>query len=283
MMKKFDLIAFIYIISSMLFMGCDQIESPYSVTPPVSGGSNDSVAIRKVLLEDYTGHQCQACPPAHDEATTLKGFFQDSLVIITIHAGYWTSLTPAPFSYDFKTAAGTDLYNTLIPTGTPNPFGNVNRKVFGINRVVEYPNWSSKIGDLLDEAPDAKIKIVPVWNAGTRIISADINSTFLADITGDIGLSVLFTEDSILEWQKFPLPAGNVANYVHRHVLRGSLNGTWGNVIATNPAQNSEFPINLQSNAIAADIKPEHVSVVAILFDNATREVIQVEEKKLLP
>ena len=84
----------------MLFMGCDQIESPYSVTPPVSGGSNDSVAIRKVLVEDYTGHKCQGCPAAHEEANVLKSFFQDSIVVITIHAGYWTSYTTAPFTYN---------------------------------------------------------------------------------------------------------------------------------------------------------------------------------------
>lgn len=274
---------FIYIITISFITSCDVIDPPYSVTTTGSNTGNDSAVMRKVLLEDYTGHKCQGCPNAHIEANNLKNFFGDSVVLITIHAGYFATYNSAPFTYNFTTNEGDAIYNELIPSTQPFPTGTVNRKFYGSQRIVDYPKWGGKIDTLLNKPPDAQIKISPSWDPATRMISGNFKSTFLKNISGDIALSVLYTEDSIVNWQAFPLPTGNVSNYIHRHVLRGSLNGAWGSVISVNPVQGNVVYKDVTSSPIAADIIPQQVYIVAFLFDNATKEVIQAEEVKLLP
>jgi hypothetical protein len=217
----------------------------------------------------------------------LKTVFGNQLVVVTIHAGYWTTTNASgSFTYDFKTAVGTDLYTSLIPSTQPFPTGTVNRKQYGNLHIVDYPNWGSKIDTLLQAAPDAIIKLTPSYNAISRIISAETKTSVLRNLTGDVSLSLLYTEDSIVNWQAFPIPPagqGNTANYIHRHVLRGALNGSWGDIIGTNVNEGQVIAGSYTGVPIASDINPLQVYVVAILFNTSTKEVIQVEEQKLLP
>jgi hypothetical protein len=276
---------FIYIICGFTIASCDKVEGPYSETAQSNGNLNDTV--RKVLLEDYTGHKCQGCPAAHDEAHALEGVFGDQVIVIAVHAGYWTSVNASgSFTYDFKTPEGTELYTALIPSTQPFPTGSVNRKLYGSQRVVDYPKWGGKIDTLLQSEPDAIIKLEPSFNFSARIISTEVTTSILNDIAGDIALSILYIEDSIINWQAFPIPPagpGNTATYVHQHVLRGSLNGAWGNIIATNSSAGQVLDNFYSGTVIAADINTANVSVVAVLFNNTTKEVIQVEKQKLIP
>src|SRR5437763_710780 len=57
---------------------------------------------------------------------------------------------------------------------------------------------------------------------------------FLADLTGNYSLSVVVIEDSIVSWQLDDAASTpNVSNYIQRHVLRGALNGPWGDQVNT--------------------------------------------------
>jgi hypothetical protein len=275
---------FIYII--FLVAGCDKVDGPYSQGGQAPQECIDTV--RKVLIEDYTGHKCQGCPASHEEATNLKNALGCQVVIIAVHAGYWTTTNPSgssSFTYDFKTATGTELYTTLIPPLQPFPTGTINRIQNGATRIVDYPNWGSVVDSLVNEKPEAYIRVTPTYNAGTRVISANVKSTFLKGRSGDVALAVYFTEDKIINWQAFPTPPqgiGNIPDYEHNHILRGALTPTFGNVIATNPSQSAVINSDFNSSAIQADIVPENVHVIAILTDNASKEVIQVEEVKLI-
>ena len=269
----------------VLFSACDKVDGPYSesIQTPVIGDDT----VRKVLLEDYTGHKCQGCPAAHDEANTIQQVLGEQVVVMTVHAGFWTSVnTTGSFTYDFKNPTSTELYNALVPSTQPFPTGTVDCKMYGVNRIVDYPKWGGKIDSLLQQAPDAYVKITPGYDAANRTITASVKTDILNDLTGDVTMAIYYTEDSIINWQAFPAPPagiGNISNYVHRHVLRGALTTTWGDVIATNPVQGQSFNTNKTSTAIAADINPAHVHVVAVLSNSVTREVIQVEEVKLIP
>ena len=273
------------LMSILLFfiMSCDKVDGPYSVVSPSVTNSNDTTAIRKVLLEDYTGHKCQGCPAAHAEAQALKNRFQDSMVVITIHAGYFSGFATAPFTYNFTTPEGTGIYNSLIPSTQPFPFGTINRNYYGSFRVVDYPNWGAKIEEELSKPPQATISINSTWNVATRVISGTFVTRFSENLTRDLALCVYYTEDSIVQWQTFPASV-TVSNYLHRHVLRGALpaGATWGSIITTNAIKGNSITTSLTGSPIAGDIVPEHVSLVAVLFDNITREIIQVEEQPLL-
>lgn len=289
-------IIIIYIIATAT--GCDKIEGPYSDvnTNPVVVDTTDTITNtiydtisgtiydlqRNVLLEDYTGHKCQGCPAAHDEAGTIQSVIGKKLSIIAVHVGYWANTNPSgSFTYDFETQTAVELYPDMLPGSQPFPTGTVNRAMNGSNRVVNYPDWGAKVDELLQPAADASMRVVTSFNATTRVITADVRTTFLDNLTGDYSLAVYFTEDSIVNWQAFPSPQGNNPDYLHRHVLRGALTTTYGNVVATNPVYAQQINTNFVGSPIAADIDLSHVHVLAILTNTATKEVVQVEEVQL--
>ncbi len=64
--------------------------------------------------------------------------------------------------------------------------------------------------------------------------------------------------------------------------MRGSLNGSWGETLG-NLNAGQENNKTYSAALPKPDIKPEQVYIYAILYNETTKEVIQVEEKKLLP
>ena len=281
---------------SIMITSCDKVDGPYS---DVTGGgfdttdtgadSTDTISgtiydtIRNVLIEDYTGHKCQGCPAAHDEAHSVQLVYGKRLSIIALHVGFWANTNiSGTFTYDFETQTGLDLYAALVPSSQPFPTGTINRKLYGALRVVDYPQWGSKVSDLMTQSCDASMKVSTSYNETTREISATVKSTFLHALSGDYALAIYYTEDSIVNWQAFPTTAGgNVADYVHRHVLRGALTPSFGTVIATNPSVAQQEIRSNTGTPIAADINTDHVHVVAVLTNTATKEIVQVEEVEL--
>ena len=264
----------------MLLQSCDKIDSPFSET--VNNGVVDtSSEPQRILLEDYTGHTCPNCPAAHDEAQTLLNTYGKQLVVISIHAGYYAQTQSGMFSYDFRTAVGNDLLGAFLPTGQSFPTGVIQRKRnTQSNYPIPWSAWGTNIAPLINAKPSAKLTLTNSYNSSARTISCTVNTDILKDVSSSLSLSVLYTEDSIVKPQKdgtVSIPA-----YTHRHVLRGSLNGSWGEAIGSSFTSGQSLDKTYTGAPIPADAVPEHISVVAILYNTTTNEVIQVAEKKLI-
>ncbi len=264
----------------MLLQSCDKIDSPFS-TSANSGSVDTSIVPQRVLLEEYTGHTCPNCPAAHDEAQTLLNTYGKQLIVVSVHAGYYAQTQSGTYSYDFRTQVGNDLFAAFLPTGQSFPTGVIQRKKNSQgNYPIPWSSWGTNIATLISAKPSAKIDMVNSYNAATRTITCTVTNNFLKDISSSLSLSVLYTEDSIVKPQKngtVSLPA-----YTHRHVLRGSLNGSWGETIGSSFISGQSLDKTYTGAPISADAVPEHISVVAILYNTTTNEVIQVAEKKLI-
>jgi len=272
------------VAASILFIqGCDEIDGPYGVTNNGGVDTSDNV-VRKVLIEDFTGHVCQACPNAHREATRLHNLFGEQLVIIAVHADYWADPYPsgAPyFTYDFRNALSTQIATDFNVIGQPFPKGMVNRMLnSGTNNqlILDWANWEPKINDWLAIPADAGIEITPTYNETNKSITADVTVKVVNELTDPVSLAVYFTEDSIIQWQKDGNT--NVQSYIHNHVLRGTLNGTYGESLGTQAA-GAEITRSYSATLVPNDAVADHIHLVAILTNEITKEVIQVEEIKL--
>ena len=115
-------------ILGFLFFGCDKVEGPYGVsgniTPPDS--TSDTI-VRKVLLEDFTGHTCQACPASHAEAKRLQDIYGEQLVVLSIHAGFFAWPQGAPYQDNFQTTEGTAIATDFNLINLSFPKGMINR------------------------------------------------------------------------------------------------------------------------------------------------------------
>ena len=255
------------------FSSCDIIDAPYTedfVAPPATS--------RKVLLEDYTGHKCPNCPLAAKELDTILKLFPGRVVSIALHVSeQFAAPSPGLFSYEFRTATGTtyDDYFEMAQSGLPK--GMINRNGYPTQtHKKNYTQWSSLVNSELQKEPEADIAITTSYDSISRTISATIKSRFLKDAEGDFYLCVLYTEDSIVQPQVFPSNTYK-ADYVHNHALRGNLSSTWGDVIAVNPAA-SEEATKTYSIVILPAAVAKNCRVIAYIYNNATKEVIQADE-----
>ncbi len=280
--KSYLLIVFLFSLYT-----CDIVEEPYKkeASKPDVGDT-----IKKVLLEDFTGHKCQNCPNGHQTAAQLIENATDSLgnehlIVIAIHAGYLAEPDPSgPFTYDFTSETGDNLFEDFQVVGIP--VGMVNRKTFeGLNnKLLEVLSWESYVNAELNLPPTAYFEIENTYNETLNTLNVSVNGSFLEDMEGSYNLAIVLTEDSIIRPQlvlEGSPPAEVVDNYKHDHVFRIAINGSYGEFVAENPGKNTVFSADADIT-MQTDWNPDHCDVVAFLFENSSKEVIQVEKQSLI-
>ena len=90
-------------------------------------------------------------------------------------------------------------------------------------------------------------------------------------------------EDSIIGPQRdYLLSPDLVPNYVFMHMLRGSLNGSWGVTAKNTPiAVNDSMNVSYDNYAIPSNFKDKNMYLVAFVYDELDKTIIQVEKLKL--
>jgi hypothetical protein len=276
----------ITILAIIAFSACDTIKKPYlEENGGKCGNGNLSIPIKKVLLEDYTGHTCGNCPRAAEQTEFLVETYCDHVIPISVHAGFfaepWAS---EKYTYDFRTDIGNDWDDFFGNSSAGLPNGMLNRTEYNGTKVLAHETWASALEQLLNETPLIDIKIKNSYNIDTRELKSSVDINFLKNISGTLNLSVLIVEDSIVNWQKdynyedLENPGNtDVENYIHRHVLRGAVNGTWGETIVEQTIQqgksiNKSFTYELNQDWFA-----RHCSVVMFVYYTNSKEIIQAE------
>jgi len=279
----------INIISIILFVGfiavqqsCDIIEEPY-LTPtdtiPINGGDTNQAQIRKILLEDYTGHLCPNCPEAAEEAHKLKLLYGDSIVVLAVHAGFFAEpMSQGLFTADYGTPEGTEFNNHYGIQEYPS--GLVNRTDYNGSTKLNVTQWEGAVKTAVRQQQLAEISIMLDYNSGTRELGVSIESEFLESLSGTYSISVFISEDGIISPQvDNSAPGGYIENYEHNHMLRASLNGTWGDPVGLDgtavagETENNNYTTTLDNGWIDSNCR-----VVAFIYKDDTREIIQAEE-----
>jgi len=275
------LLSFVFIIQS-----CDIVEPPFieSTDNPVVPGQKK----RKILVEDYTGHNCPNCPGAGIIAEDIKSSYGEQVVVLTVHAGFFAnpfcSLGGGYPSIDFKTTVGTELDNFFGISTIGNPNGMVNRIQIGGSNVINPSSWTSIVDTMVSKDPEAYIDITNTYNSSTRSLNTTLSTKFLSLLTGTYKLCVFIKEDSIQSWQQNS--DSNIGTtpiidpYMHRNVLRASLNNTWGDtlsgsvIVGDSISKNYTYTLPLTWN-------DAHCWVVAFVYHAETNLIIQAEEKRV--
>jgi len=297
-MKK-NLLPLLMIVLTLVVGSCDKIEGPYkepiSVSEFCSTGVDDTITPhRKVLAEDYTGHLCGNCPDGGVYLNdSLKASYSHCLIIISVHAGYFAETCPprslppgAPtgsFATDFRSQTGTDWDNFFGISATGNPKGMVNRINFPSgSQSLSKDAWAPAIATELAKKADAKITVGTLYNSANRTVTATVKTNFLNDLTGNYKLQVVLTEDSIIDWQEWYNHTPElVPDFVHHHILRGSLNSSFGENIASGTVPKGTAVTKSYNYTLSNAWSESHCSIVAFVYNDNTKEVMQVEEQKV--
>ena len=288
---------------------CDIIEGPYLIdnnTNPV----DTNTFVKKVLIEDFTGHRCPNCPAAAEELASLQDFYGDRVIGIAIHPSSQAFSTPSPltassYTYDFRTQFGDDIDNIFEITTVGLPRGMVNRTGFDTQHQLGKDEWSSIVQMELEKAPIFGITLSSNVSNGNGTIS--ITAEALTNINldkkekiEDYNIVICLTEKNIVQWQK-DNTAGDIEDYEHNHVLRTMINTTFGESIGnsfvdgdiwekdysiditTLENTNENYSLNtlFMGNGNCKEWNEDNMEIVVYIYNTSNNEIVQVEEKHL--
>lgn len=280
----------IFTFSALLIIfSCDKVKNPRVSNSSVTGtnyvekDNYSLINIKKVLLEDYTGHTCGNCPKAAAKAEELSNIYKDTLIVIAPHVGFFAEPTSS-YPTDYRTSTGTDWDNFFGVSLAGLPRGMINRAGYPTsNHLLSYTSWASQIPSFIRTTPLLTIKVKTQYDTTARILNVLHNIKFNQNFNTDLYLTSVIIEDSIVGKQKnYDLVPEDVENYVFHNMLRGSLNGSWGTLLKSPPiAANDSIAKNINGYYVNTSFNDKKLYVVSFVYDNSTKEIIQCEKVKI--
>jgi len=280
---RFHLTLLLLLIIAGNFYSCDTIEPPY-MTNGSNNNIDDEVVVRKFLLEEFTGHLCPNCPAAAETGEILANFYEERMIIISIHAGNLARPTGSTYNNDFRTSEGDALNAQFSVAGIPA--GMVNRTEFEGGRVLPPGSWGPALTAFENSRPGVSIKIGNTIQNSSSSFSVPVTVKNLTnDHEGDHYLVLVLTEDGIISPQRTNdpnQPDGVILDYEHNHVLRKAITDIWGekmdsDALISDTGFEKEFTFSTNEEWIN-----ENCHIVAYVM-NSGQEILQVEKINLVP
>ena len=285
-MRKYLKIYMILFAAAISLISCDRITEPYTKSgEPVEPEDTTKVYV-KAFLEDYTGAMCGNCPAAASKAAELKSIYGENLIVLGIHSGFYAKPSGTKYTYDFRTAEG-DEYDTFFGVSAiGNPNGIINRTAVNGSKILAYNAWGARVAEIIKMEADVKLELKADYVESSRTIQVKANMNYLKSASSQNYITVLIMEDSIVKYQKnYTTTPADIPDYVHNHVLRGSLNGAWGEQLSTSAIAKGaklEKTYNFQIPE-TKDWRTNKLKIVAFVYDkNADYKVLQAEEVDLI-
>jgi thiol-disulfide isomerase/thioredoxin len=263
---------FILVIILMDMNSCDIVKEPY-----LEQGSVNTKT-RKVLLEEFTGHQCPNCPAGAAIAGKLEEFYGNKLIIIAYHSGFFAR-TNNSFPADYRTPEATELeayFNVQF-----NPAGVIDRTSENTAMLFSPADWGGMVAREMAKDPAMAVEIVSDYKTDSRLMQITVICTALENLPQETRLCLFLTEDSLVSPQSVlgnpDYPQGVIPDYIHMHVFRTALNTLWGEKLfepGTSPAETKTMKY---TKTLDNRYNPDNCHIVAFVYNNRDKVIMQAE------
>ena len=225
---------------------------------------------RAVLIEDFTGQRCLNCPTATDIIDSLIATYGDTTIIpVGIHSGPLGFSGSTKYPVGLKTDLGDEYYSYW--GFDHQPVGIINRQ-----GASEYTEWQALVYTAVQQQATLSLSADISYDQTSRQATIDIAAVGTNGDT-DGYIQVWITEDSITAVQI--LPDGSYdPDYIHNHVLRTAVNGTWGEATSI-----SEGDTTRHSYTCTLDTawQSQHTNAVIFVYNSdGVQQVIREEITK---
>lgn len=228
---------------------------------------------KTVLLNDYTGVRCVNCPAASELAHNLLEQYGSRLAVMSIHAGSLAAPPTGSSFPDFRTEEGTEWYGN----NASNPLGSVDRVKLLQGYTLQDNSWADAVATAMEETQSVEIVVDNFYDEASRMLTATIDAQALGSLSGDLAVTVCLMEDNIVGMQV--TTSGLQNDYVHHHVFRGTLNGTYGENIQFNG--DNQFSKSFYKE-IPDNFDVSNCYIVAYIYDNSQNmKILQTAVKKV--
>lgn len=223
---------------------------------------------RAVLIEDFTGQKCPNCPATIETIEeNVEKYGEEAIISVAVHSGPLGFAGSSKFE-GLKTDTGDEYYSY---------WGCDHQPMILVNRrggPADFPVWVNTMRAELQKAPEAEIVLSSVWNAESRTLGIEAEVAALRGFEGS--LSLWLVEDGIVTIQTMPDGTNN-NEFVHNHVFRCAVNGTWGDALsmAQGQVETKEY-----TYVMPEKWKADKVSIVAFVYD--ANGVLNVIKRKVM-
>lgn len=250
-------------VAMATLLGCNDVGEEKRFDGPLA-----FEAQKNVLVEDFTGQNCQNCPNAADEIHAMQQVYgAGRLVAVSIHGG------PLAFDQD----------NTRL-TGLATPQGNEYVTHWGVQSfpkgmvdrqggLLDYEKWNAAALSRFKLAPKVRLTVSEArYDAASRTVTVKVSAEGAEAADGR--LNVWLTESGVTAIQRLPDGRFN-PNYTHNHVFRAALSAPYGDALSIAAGGKEEraytyTPVRPQWNA-------ERLSAV-VFYTTAEDGVTQVTD-----
>lgn len=221
---------------------------------------------RAILIEDFTGQRCINCPTGTEIINGIVDTYgEDNVIAVGIHSG------PLGFAGNSKTVGlMTDTGNKYYTRWDKEnkmgqPWVIFNRKTSPDSH---YNNWAAMVGTIISEKANLSVKIDNAYDAATRTLTTTVGAD---GVNGTVNgkLQVWIVEDGVKALQMMPDGSAN-KEYVHNHVFRAAVNGTWGEDVTV---KEGETTTKQYQYVLPEAWNADNIAVVAFVYNDGVENV----------
>jgi hypothetical protein len=246
--------------SSLIFFGCSKEETKKDAgitTPTV-----DIPKTNRALIMDITGTWCPPCgaygiPGFNKAVETAK----ERALPIALHSGDPLSLASMNVVMNLPRFKSNSVPRIAAGNGL----------VFDAGVYSDINATGNKIVSSIDTfiANNPVIAGVALTNLKVDVekgsISVDVNAKFFTAVSGDYNIAVYFYENKVVSSQKLSTGPDN-PNQQHNHVVRGTPQGAWGEVLSTGTSDINKVFTKSYSYMIDSSWNPANLAAMAVIW-----------------
>lgn len=256
----------------LLGAGCDNVDQKDRfIDYPLPEAS------RVELIMEFTGQRCSNCPDGAKVIHQLQEAFPDGVAAVCLHPIGVEYTRPDGPDLGLRSELATEVYKEFAPPSFP--FAVFDGQVTDQSRT--YLQWSKAATDFLSVPTPVVLEAEAAYDS-ERNITVEANFKFVrGEYSYPLNIAVWLMENGIVGRQISS--TGTVRDYVHNHVARTSLNGTWGVPIGSSFAFEQEMDYSVSLAGADAKWKLENCQAVVFLVDPVSKNVVQTAVADLLP
>lgn len=266
----------IILILATLFMAisCDIVEEPYKQELTTAGEFK-----KNVLIFDFTAINCVFCPTANQVAESLSDLYgHDNVIVIGAHSSSLAVPLKDKNQVDFRSEPSTELYDKFAK-GEGLPLGMVNLRDIDGRKITNFGNWDGMVIEESYLEPEMDLTMELIHEEGSQDVEIEITADFFEASNSDDNICIYVTEDSLISDQKDN--GVIIENYVHDHVLRASVTGTFGTQFTSNDINSGESFSKSYNYTIPDEYNAKKLRFVAFIMNKNTNYIKQVTAKYL--
>jgi hypothetical protein len=181
------------------------------------------------VIEEFTGQLCPNCPAGHQEIENMISAHGHDIVVVGYHPDNSSYTTGSNFARSHADA----FYSTpWVGSSRFMPSAMIARRKFSGQRIQGRTSWNTHAQTIMAESSPVNVGLQSDYNAGSNMLTIDVEVYFTSDVTTEHKINVLIMESGLVESQ-----SGGSSSYIHNHVFRESLTAQWGDPITESTNQ----------------------------------------------